>query len=81
MQNNRNRQAEIDLQNKDVTSGELSTNSVKAVAISGRLFSITKSGLCVSVLLNILDIPITTQRVRKLRYALPVKTKYEMIDD
>ena len=31
-------------------------------AVLGRSFSITKSGLCVSVLLNTLDIPITTQR-------------------
>ena len=31
-------------------------------AVFGRSFSITKSGLCVSVLLNTLDIPITIQR-------------------
>ena len=36
-------------------------NSQKA-AISGKSFSITESGLCVSVLLNTLDIPITIQR-------------------
>ena len=35
-------------------------------AILVRFFSITKSGLCVSVLLNTLDIPITIQRGRKL---------------
>ena len=43
-------------------------------AVLGRSFSITKSGLCVSVLLNTLDIPFTIQRGRKLGYALPVKT-------
>ena len=50
-------------------------------AILGRSFSITKSGLCVSVLLNTLDLPITTQRGRKLGYALPVKTRYETIEN
>ena len=44
-------------------------------AILERSFSITKSGLCVSVLLNILDMPITVHRGRKLGYALPVKTR------
>ena len=46
----------------------------QSAAVLGRSFSITKSGLCVSVLLNTLDIPITIQRGRKLGYALPVKT-------
>ena len=50
----------------------------QSAAVSGRSFSITKSGLCVSVMLNSLDIPITIQRGRKLGYALPVKTRYEM---
>ena len=50
-------------------------------AVLGRSFSITKSGLCVSVLLNTLDIPITIQRGRKLGYALPVKTRYETIEN
>ena len=49
----------------------------QSAAVLGRSFSITKSGLCVSVLLNTLDIPITIQRGRKLGYALPVKTRYE----
>ena len=53
----------------------------QSAAILGRSFSITKSGLCVSVLLNTLDIPITIQRVRKLGYALPVKTRYEMTEN
>ena len=50
-------------------------------AVLGRSFSITKSGFCVSVLLNTLDIPITIQRGRKLGYALPVKTRYEMTEN
>ena len=53
----------------------------QSVAVLGRSFSITKSGLCVSVLLNTLDIPITIQRGRKLGYALPVKTRYETIEN
>ena len=35
-------------------------------AILGRSFSITKSGLCISVLLNTLDIPILIQSRKKL---------------
>ena len=50
-------------------------------AVLGRSFSITKSGLCVSVLLNTLDIPITIQKNRQLGYALPVKTRYEMTEN
>ena len=53
----------------------------QSAAILGRSFSITKSGLCVSALLNTLDIPITIQRKRKLGYALPVKTRYEMTEN
>ena len=53
----------------------------QSAAILGRSFSITKSGLCVSVLLNTLDIPITIQRGRKLGYALTVKTQYEMTEN
>ena len=34
-----------------------------------------------SVLLNTLDIPITIQRGRKLGYALPRKTRYEMTEN
>ena len=55
-------------------------NNQSAVVL-GRSFSITKSGLCVSVLLNTLDIPITIQKGRKLRFALPVKTRYEMTEN
>ena len=53
----------------------------RSAAVLGRSFSITKSGLCVSVLLNNLDIPITIQWGRKLGYALPVKTRYEMAEN
>ena len=53
----------------------------QSAAVLGRSFSITKSGLCVSVLLNTLDIPITILRGRKLGYALPVKTRYEMTEN
>ena len=44
----------------------------QSAAILGRSFPITKGCLCVSVLLNTLDIPITIQRGRKLGYALLV---------
>ena len=53
----------------------------QSAAVLGRSFSITKSGVCVSVLLNTLDIPILIQRGRKLGYALPVKTRYEMTEN
>ena len=53
----------------------------QSAAVLGRSFSITKSGLFVSVLLNTLDIPITIQRGRKLGYALPVKTRYETTEN
>ena len=53
----------------------------QSAAILGRSFSITKSGLCFSVLLNTLVIPIRIQRGRKLGYALPVKTRYEMTEN
>ena len=52
----------------------------QSAAILGRSFSITKKGLCVSVFLITLDIPITVQRGRRLGYALPVKTRYEMTE-
>ena len=53
----------------------------QSAAVLGRSFSITKSGLCDSVLLNTLDIPPTIQRGRKLGYALPIKTRYEMTEN
>ena len=53
----------------------------QSAAVLGRSFSITKSGLCATVLLNTLVIPITIQRGRKLGYASPVKTRYEMTEN
>ena len=47
------------------------TPNSQSAAVLGRSFSITKSGLCVSVLLNNLDIPITIQRGRKLDMLYP----------
>ena len=51
----------------------------QSAAVLRRSFSITRSGLCVNVTLNTLGIPIKIQRGRKLGYALPVKTRFEMI--
>ena len=45
--------------------------------ILGRSFSVTRNGLCVSVLLNKLDTTISIQRGKKLGYALPMRTDYE----
>ena len=51
-------------------------NSQSSV-ISGRSFSVTRNGLCVSVLLNTLDTTVLIQRGKKLGYALPMRTDYE----
>ena len=51
-------------------------NSQSSV-ILGRSFSVTRSGLCVSVLLNTLDTTVSIQRGKKLGYALPMRTDYE----
>ena len=51
-------------------------NSQSSV-ILGRSFSVTRKGLCVSVLLNTLDTTVSNQRGKKLGYALPMKTDYE----
>ena len=51
-------------------------NSQSSV-ILGRSFSVTRNGLCVSVLLNKLDTKISIQRGKKLGYALPMRTDYE----
>ena len=83
-----NEPAIVSLRTKD--HNELSDNkqvcivanpNSQSAAVLGRSFSITKSGLCVSVLLNTLDIPITIQMGRKLGYALPLKTRYEMTEN
>ena len=51
-------------------------NSQNSV-ILGRSFSVTRSGLCVSVLLNTLDTTVSIKRGKKLGYALPMRTDYE----
>ena len=51
-------------------------NSQSSV-ILGRRFSVTRNGLCVSVLLNKLDTTVSIQRGKKLGYALPMRTDYE----
>ena len=53
----------------------------QSAAVLGRSFSITNSGLCSSVLLNTLDIPITIRRGRKLGYALSRKFRFEMTEN
>ena len=45
--------------------------------ILGRSFSVTRNGLCVSLLLNTLDTTVSIQRGKKLGYALPMRTDYE----
>ena len=51
-------------------------NSQSSV-ILGRSFSVTRNGLCVSVLLNTLDTTVSIQRGKKLGYALPMRIDYE----
>ena len=51
-------------------------NSQSSV-ILGRSFSVTRNGLCVSVLLNTLDTTVSIQRGKKLGYALPMRTESE----
>ena len=51
-------------------------NSQSSV-ILGRSVSITRNGLCASVMFNTLDTTVTNQRGKKLSYALPMKTDYE----
>ena len=48
----------------------------KSSAISGRTFSLTQSGLCVSGLLNTKATTVTIQRGKKLGYALPLNTVF-----
>ena len=48
-------------------------NSQNSV-ILGRSFSVTRNGLCVSVLSNTLDTTVSIQRGKKLGYALPMRT-------
>ena len=51
-------------------------NSQSSVILD-RSFSVTRNGLCVSGLLNILDTTVSIQRGKKLGYALPMRTDYE----
>ena len=51
-------------------------NSQSSV-ILGRSFSVTRNGLCVSVLLNTLDTTVSIKRGKKLGYALPMRTDYK----
>ena len=51
-------------------------NSQSSV-ILGRSFSVTRNGLCVSVLLNTLDTTLSIQRGKKFGYALPMRTDFE----
>ena len=49
----------------------------QGLVILDRSFSVTRNGLCVSVLLNTLDTTVSVQRGKKLGYALPMRTDYE----
>ena len=49
--------------------------------ILGRSFSLTQSELCVSVLLNTEATLVTIQRRKKLGYALPLNTGYQIVGD
>ena len=51
-------------------------NSQSSV-ILGRRFSVTRNGLCVSVLLNTLETTVSIQRGKKLGYALLMRIDYE----
>ena len=51
-------------------------NSQSSVILD-RSFTVTRNGLCVSVLLNTLDTMVSIQRGKKLGYAFPMRTDYE----
>ena len=53
-------------------------NSQSSV-ILGRSFSVTRNGLCASVLLNTLDTRVSIQRGKKRGYALPMRTDHEEV--
>ena len=53
----------------------------KSSAILGRSFSLTQSGLCVSVLLNTEATTVTKQRGKKLGYALPLNTDFQSVEN
>ena len=53
----------------------------KSSAILGRSFSLTQSGLCVSVLWNTEATTVTIQRGKKLGYALPLNTDFQSLEN
>ena len=56
-----------------------SINSVKAIL--GRSFSLTQSGLCVSVLLNTEATTMTIQRGKIFGYALTLNTDFQSVEN
>ena len=52
----------------------------KSSAVLGRSFSLTQSGLCVSVL-NTEATTVTIQRGQKLGYALPLNTDFQSVEN
>ena len=53
----------------------------KSSAFLGRSFSLTQSGVCVSVLLNTEATTVTIQRGKKLGYALPLNTDFQSVEN
>ena len=53
----------------------------KSWAILGRSFSLTQSGLCVSVLLNTEATTVTIQMGKKFGYALPLNTDFQSVEN
>ena len=53
----------------------------KSSAILGRSFSLTRSGLCVSVLLGTEATTVTIQRGKKLGYALHLNTDFQSVEN
>ena len=55
--------------------------NIRSSAILGRSFSLTQSGLFVSVLLNTEATTVTIQREKKLGYALPLNTDFQSVEN
>ena len=55
--------------------------NIRSSAILGRSFSLTQSGLFVSVLLNTEATTVTIQRGKKLGYALPLNTDFQSVEN
>ena len=53
----------------------------KSSAILGKSFSLTQSGLCVSVLLNTEATTVTIQRGKKFGFALPLNTDFQSVEN